>query len=166
MMKLTLPAILSGVMAASMALAMGTASATPLVSPAKVRTGPGAEWPVIAEIPANADVRVLACYSGWEGGWCQVRYHKVKGYVDAGQLAPSGSSNVIVAPIVTTDIANLRKGPGKNWPSLAVIPSSTPVDVAYCSQGWLFGWCQVNYKGQTGYVNSVLLQRQGAVYSQ
>jgi uncharacterized protein YraI len=90
----------------------------------------------------------------------------VKGYVDAGQLAPSGSSNVIVAPIVTTDIANLRKGPGTNWPSLAVIPSSTSVDVAYCSQGWLFGWCQVTYEGQTGYVNSVLLQRQGAVYSQ
>jgi len=158
--------LLGGLLAISMPVTMGAASATPLVSPAKVRTGPGAEWPVIAEIGAGADVRVLGCYSGWEGGWCQVRYHKVKGYVDAGQLAPSGTSNVIVAPVVTTDHANLRQGPGTNWPSLAVIPASTPVDVAHCTQGWLFGWCKVTYEGQTGYVNSVLLQRQGAVYAQ
>jgi uncharacterized protein YraI len=151
---------------ASIALIVVTASATPLASPAKVRTGPGTTWPVIAEIGAGADVRVLGCYSGWEGGWCQVRYRHVKGYVDAGELAPSGTSNVIVAPIVTRDLANLRKGPGTNWPSLAEIPPSTPVNVAHCAQGWLVGWCKVTYEGQTGYVNSVLLQRQGAVYSQ
>lgn len=48
--------------------------------------------------------------------------------------------------------------------SLAEIPPSTPVKVAHCAQGWLVGWCKVTYQGQTGYINSVLLQRQGAVY--
>ncbi len=165
-MQLKSLTLLGGIAAVSTAVMMGAASATPLVSPAKVRTGPGAEWPVIAEIGAGADVRVLGCSSGWEGGWCQVRYGKVKGYVDAGQLAPLGTSNVIVAPIVTSDIANLRQGPGTSWPSLAVIPASSPVDVAHCSRGWLYGWCKVTYEGRTGYVNSVLLQRQGAVYAQ
>ncbi len=142
------------------------ASASPLTSPANVRSGPGPRWPVVAQLPAGADVDVMGCYSGWEAGWCQVRRGPVTGYVNAGVLAPSGSSNVIVAPIVTNDLANLRQGPGKNWPSIAVIPPSTPVNVAYCSKGWLFGWCKVAYGGQTGFVNSVLLQRQGAVYNQ
>ncbi len=140
------------------------ASATPLVSPANVRSGPGPRWPVVAQVPAGADVDVLGCYAGWQAGWCQVRYGHVKGYVNAGELAPSGSSNVIVAPIVTRDLANLRQGPGKNWPAIGVIPPGAPVNVSHCSQGWLYGWCKVNFNGQTGYVNSVLLQRKGAVY--
>ncbi len=158
--------LLTGILAVSAAVAVGAAGAAPLVSPAKVREGPGAAWPVIAEIPAKEDVRVLGCYSGWNGGWCQVHYRKVKGYVDAGELAPSGTSNVVVAPIVTRDIADLRGGPGKNWPSLAEIPASTSVDVAYCSKGWVSGWCKLTYEGKTGFVNSVSLKRQGAVYGQ
>ncbi len=73
------------------------------MSPASVRTGPGHRWPVIAEIPAGADVQVQNCYAGWERGWCAVRFGSVKGYVEAGVLAPSGNDNVIVAPVVTND---------------------------------------------------------------
>ena len=143
---------------------MSAASANPLASPATVRSGPGIQWPTIAQIPAGADVKVQGCYAGWQGGWCQVRYGKLNGYVDIATLAPSGENNVIVAPIVTNDLVNLRKGPGSNWPTLAVIPSNTPVDVAYCSQGWLYGWCKVTYEGRTGFVNGLLLQRQGALF--
>jgi uncharacterized protein YraI len=136
-----------------------------LVSPATVRSGPGIQWPTIAQIPANVDVNVSGCYSGWGGGWCAVSWKKVKGYVQAGVLAPSGSNDVVVAPIVTIDHANLRKGPGSNWPSLAVVPSGTQIDVAYCSQGWLYGWCKAHYDGQTGFVNGLLLRRQSSPYA-
>ena len=95
-----------------------------------------------------------------------MQYGKVNGYVDVATLAPSGNNQVIVAPIVTNDLVNLRKGPGSNWPSLAVIPPNTPVNVAYCSQGWLYGWCKVNYEGHVGFVNGLLLQRQGALFQQ
>jgi uncharacterized protein YraI len=140
------------------------AAAHSLVSPATIRSGPGIQWPTIARIPAGADVNVSGCYSGWQGGWCAVQWKKVKGYVQVGALAPSGANDVIVAPIVTIDHVNLRKGPGTNWPSLAVVPSGTQVDVAYCSQGWLYGWCKVTYEGQTGFVNGLVLRRQSAPY--
>ncbi len=155
---------LIGASAAVLAGTAGEASAHSMVSPATVRSGPGIQWPTIARIPAGADVNVSGCYSGWQGGWCAVQWKKVKGYVQVGALAPSGANDVIVAPIVTIDHVNLRKGPGTNWASLAVIPSGTQVDVAYCSQGWLYGWCKVRYEGQTGFVNGLVLQRQSAPY--
>ena len=150
--------------AALLAAGIDGAAAHSLLSPATIRSGPGIQWPTIAQIPAGADVNVSGCYSGWGGGWCAVRWRKVKGYVQVGALAPSGANDVIVAPVVTNNHVNLRKGPGANWPSLAVIPSGTEVDVAYCSQGWLYGWCKVTYEGQTGFVNGLVLRRQDAPY--
>ncbi len=149
---------------AILATAADVAAAHSLVSPATVRSGPGIQWPTIAKIPAGVDVNVSGCYSGWGGGWCAVQWRKVKGYVQVGALAPSGANDVIVAPIVTINHVNLRKGPGSNWPSLAVIPSGEKIDVAYCSQGWLYGWCKVAYEGQTGFVNGLALRRQDAPY--
>lgn len=153
------------VIAAVSASSVGGASANSLTSPATVRSGPGIQWPTIAQIPAGANVGVSGCYSGWEGGWCQVKWRKVSGYVQAGALAASGATNVIVAPIVTINHVNLRKGPGFNWPSLAVVPSGTEVNVSQCSQGWLYGWCQVTYEGQTGFVNGLALRRQNSPYN-
>lgn len=150
---------------AAAAASTGGASAHSLTSPATVRSGPGIQWPTIAQIPAGVDVNVSGCYSGWDGGWCHVKWRKMSGYVQAGAMAPSGANNVIIAPIVTIDHANLRKGPGSNWPSLAVVPSGTPVNVSHCSQGWLYGWCQVNYEGQIGFVNGLLLRRQNSPYN-
>ena len=37
---------------------------TPLTSPATVFSGPGASWPVIAQIPAGGHVDVINCYGG------------------------------------------------------------------------------------------------------
>jgi uncharacterized protein YraI len=156
-------ALVAGVVVAT-AIASHPAAAKPLTSPALVRSGPGETWPVFAQIPAGANVHILNCYSGWDGGWCQVRHGKVTGYVDIGTLAPSGANNVEIAPYVTNNIVNLRKGPGYKWASIAAIPFNTPVNVAYCSQGWLSGWCKVSYEGQTGFVNAAGIQRKGVLY--
>jgi uncharacterized protein YraI len=40
------------------------AIAAKLTSPLNVRSGPGATWPVIATVPAGADVEVQSCESG------------------------------------------------------------------------------------------------------
>lgn len=80
------------------AASTGGASAHSLTSPATVRSGPGIQWPTIAQIPAGANVGVSGCYSGWEGGWRQVKWRKVNGYVQAGALAASGANNVIGVP--------------------------------------------------------------------
>jgi uncharacterized protein YraI len=142
-----------------------SASAASITSPANLRSGPGLKWPVLAAIPAGAEVDVINCYGGWKHDWCNVHYAGFNGFVLAYTLAPSGN-DVIVAPVVTTDLANVRKGPGKHWPVIAVLQPGTAVNVGYCAGGWLYRWCRVNLGDRTGYINSLLLKRQGALFAQ
>ncbi len=142
----------------------GVALASAVTSPATVRTGPGSRWPVIAEIPAGADVEVLSCGQGWKRAWCRVQYGATTGFVKAGTLAPSGSSDVVIAPVVTTDLANLRRGPGPKWAAIGVIPPSAEVNLLYCSHAWHGDRCKVSNEGMTGFVHGSLLQRQGAMF--
>ncbi|WP_442753790.1 SH3 domain-containing protein [Methylocystis sp. JAN1] len=150
--------------ALSTAVTAGAALAAPVTSPANVRSGPSAKWPVIAVIPAGADVRVLNCGGGWKRDWCRVAYGQTKGYVAAGVLAPSGANNVVVAPVVTTELANIYKGPGVNYPVVAVAPGGATVNKGGCVPGWQTHWCQVNYNGKVGYMMENLLEREGSLF--
>lgn len=139
------------------------AQAAPIESPATARSGPGYAWPVVAQIPAGTDVEILTCGQGWRHLWCQVEYEGGRGFVKSADLAPVGSGasgKVMVASVITTDLANLRTGPGVNWPVAAVIPAEETVNVLQCNKGWLSGWCKVAYEGETGWVNAGLLARQ------
>lgn len=147
----------------SAALAAATAFAAPVSSPANVRSGPSAKWPVIATIPAGADVQVLNCGGGWKRDWCKVSYGQVSGYVAAGVLAPSGN-NVVVAPVVTSELANLYKGPSPRYPVITAVPGGSRVNQGGCVAGWQTRWCQVNYDGKVGYMMENLLQREGALF--
>lgn len=143
----------------TIAFLASAAQASPVTSPANVRSGPSPKWPVIATIPAGADVQVLQCGGGWKRDWCQVSYGQIKGFVGAGVLAPSGN-NVVVAPVVTTALANLYKGPGTKFPVIAAVPGGVTVSKGACSASW----CQVNYDGKVGYMMENLLQREGALF--
>lgn len=145
------------------AFAASAALAAPVTSPANVRSGPSTKWPVVATIPAGADVQVLNCGGGWKRDWCRVSYGGMKGYVAAGVLAPAGK-NVVVAPVVTTELANLYKGPGVKYPVVAAVPGGATVNKGGCVMGWQTVWCQVNYDGKIGYMMENLLQRQGALF--
>lgn len=154
---------------AMLAASVGAASARPLVMTdvANMRSGPGARWPVIAQIPAEAKVHVINCGPGWKRDWCHVRYRLKKGYVAAATLAPSKSGrSVIVAPLVTRDITKLRSGPGESWKTVATIPPGTQVNASGCSKGWMNKWCKVHYEGRSGYVNGAFLKRKGALFAQ
>jgi uncharacterized protein YraI len=155
--------------AATLAGSIASAAARPtaVTDAANLRQGPGHRWPVIAIIPSDAQVDVLNCGPGWHRAWCHVRYEKFKGYVAAATLAPSASGrSVIVAPLVTRDITNVRKGPGTKWSTVATIPPGTQVASTGCIKGWGGGWCRVRYEGKNGYVRESMLKRRGALFSQ
>lgn len=141
----------------------GAALAAPVTSPANVRSGPSSKWPVVAVIPAGADVQLLNCGGGWKRDWCQVSYGQITGYVAAGVLAPSGNK-VIVAPVVTTELANLYKGPGVKYPVITAVPGGSRVNKGGCVAGWQTRWCQVNYDGKVGYMMEGLLEREDALF--
>jgi uncharacterized protein YraI len=158
----------AALVAATLAVSVGSATARPsaVTDPVNLRQGPGIKWAVLAVIPADAQVDVLNCGPGWRRDWCHVRYENFDGYVAAATLAPSASGkSVIVAPLVTSDLANVRSGPGMKWAITATLPPGTQVDSTGCTTGWGGGWCHVNFDGKTGYIHESLLYRRGALFT-
>jgi uncharacterized protein YraI len=143
-------------------LALDAAQAATAQSPATLRSGPGTAWRSIGKIPAGAEVRVLNCGEGWRHSWCRVRYGSMKGWVNAPALGTAGS-NVIIAPVVTTDAASLKRKASLFSSTLKIIPGGEKVDVLRCPNGIGNGWCRISYKGKTGFVRGGLLSRKGSV---
>ncbi|MGJ0424994.1 SH3 domain-containing protein [Methylocystis sp.] len=146
-------------------LAQDIAQATPAQSPAELRAGPGMSWKKIGQIPAGADVEVLSCNEGWTHSWCQVRYGSKTGWVNAPVLGTS-RSEVVIAPVVTTNAASLKKRASMFSRVIETIPGGEKVDVLGCPHGLGSGWCHVSYNGKTGFVRGGLLKRQGSVVPQ
>ncbi|MBY6242448.1 SH3 domain-containing protein [Methylosinus sp. Sm6] len=156
----------SPLLAAFFVLVAAMASAAPRIATdfSNMRSGPGAKWPVVAQIPAGAKVQLDNCGPGWKRDWCQVHFKGKRGFVPANTLAPT-SSSVVVAPLVTRDITALRSGPGNKWKAIAQIPPGQKIAASGCQQGWMSRWCKVTYEGKSGYVDRNYLKRKGAVFA-
>lgn len=156
----------SALVAALLSLVAASALAAPRIATdvSNMRSGPGAKWPVVAQIPAGAKVQLDNCGPGWKRDWCQVHYKGRLGFVPANTLAPT-SNSVVVAPLVTRDITAVRSGPGNSWKVVAKIPPGQKVAASACQQGWKTGWCKVTYEGKSGYVDRNYLKRKGAVFA-
>ncbi|WP_445679724.1 SH3 domain-containing protein [Radicibacter daui] len=51
---------------------------------------------------------------------------------------------------------NLRAGPGTDFPAAALIAAGAAVEIYGCLSGW--GWCEVGYNGNHGWVSGQYLQ--------
>lgn len=69
------------------------------------------------------------------------------------------SSMAYSAPVSSS--ANIRSGPGSNWPLITAIPVGTDVTALNCGEGWRHSWCQVEFGGMRGYVNGAVLATAG-----
>ena len=58
-------------------------------------------------------------------------------------------STAQAAPGAATGDVNLRTGPGTSYAKIATIPAGARVNVHGCSS-----WCQVTFRGQTGYASA------------
>jgi len=149
----------AGVFAAGSAFAK-----TPVTSPATVFSGPGSTYPVVAQIPAGAHVDVMNCYGGWNQGWCQVHYGKVKGFVRGVTLAPAGHGNVAIAPVVARYAIHIHKGPARNWPVAGIVSQGKTVNKGSCVSSWRGHWCRVTSGGVSGWAPEWELKRAGAIF--
>jgi uncharacterized protein YraI len=120
---------------------------------------------VIGVIEADTEMNVQNCGQGWERAWCQVQFGDKIGFVVASSLAPFGNT-VIVAPLVTTDLANVRSRPGTKWAIIGTIPPATQVNISSYSKGWGTSWCRMHFEGKTGYINRLFLERQDGLFPQ
>ncbi|CAN2532326.1 hypothetical+protein [Methylocapsa aurea] len=152
--------------AAALTLCAATASAAPRIATdiSNMRSGPGARWPVIAQIPAGAKIQLDNCGPGWKHDWCQIHYKGKRGFVAANTLEPT-MKTVVVAPLVTRATTAVRSGPGESWKVVTKIPAGRKVVSSDCQKGWMTSWCKVAYEGKSGYVNRNYLKRKGAVFA-
>ena len=68
-----------------------------------------------------------------------------------------GGFAAMAAPALVTADANVRRGPGRNFPVVAVIPGGSTVEVISCRGGW----CSVRFAALAGFVNAAFLDLGG-----
>jgi uncharacterized protein YgiM (DUF1202 family) len=123
---------------------------------ARLRSGAGTGYAVIASLPKGTEVRYLA-----DGGTANgYRWYKVRvlatgkeGFVAASLLsAPSGGTGtdpVIVGSAATTASVNLRSGPSTSNSVLRVVPAGTAVQISNTVQN---GFRYVIHNGLAGWI--------------
>jgi len=125
-----------------------------------VRSGAGTNFPVVGELPFNANgVQLEACSSS---GWCAVTYGCISGYSFAKYLhsgtggqpeSPyAGAYHVVDHPM--NQKLNVRAGPGTKYDVVAELPpQATGVNVSDCQvkEGFSMRWCSVQWQGISGW---------------
>lgn len=125
-----------------------------------VRAGPGKTYPVIGEIPYNANGADLgACSSS---GWCAVTYGCISGYSfgkylrrGAGRQTASrfaGNYRVVNHPL--DQMLNVRSGPSTKYTVVAELPpTATGIIVSDCQtqEGFSKRWCALEWRGISGW---------------
>jgi uncharacterized protein YgiM (DUF1202 family) len=123
----------------------------------KLRTGPGAQFRVIAEVQRDAKVQVV----GRDGDWVLIVSKKGNppGYIELSSIEPSSGDEraELSAPSVEGKYESLvntrvRSGPGHHYPVVAEIKKGTKINVVDEEKGWL----KVESKrgNKTGYVEA------------
>lgn len=135
-------------------VAAPTVVATPAVAPVpaeartgvmtddnvNMRTGPSTTSPIIAQLPVDARVQVLAQQPGWyrvatawnSDGWISSDFFKLEpiSATVAGNTSRIGSANVIDGPLP------LRAGAGANYPSVETLSEETLLDILTLQGDW------------------------------
>jgi uncharacterized protein YgiM (DUF1202 family) len=111
------------------------------VESTRVRTGPGPEFRVIAEIKANSRVNVV----GKDGEWLLIVSKKgnAPGFIEIASVKPStgDEQESVPTPIegryeVLTN-TQLRSGPGLHYPVVTNLAKGTTINVVNEEKGWL-----------------------------
>lgn len=107
----------------------------------KVRTGPGPQFKVIADVPSDAKVTAV----GRDGDWLLIVSKKgnAPGFIEMAAVQGGGSERrdstraATESKYQTTGDTQLRSGPGLHYPVVADLTKGTKITVVDNVQGWL-----------------------------
>ena len=111
--------------------------------PLNVRSQPGTNFPIVAEIPNGEAVTILSEQNGW--------YRVVTSNGTYGWVARQFVRFLNATGVVTTQGGNLnmRNGPSVGSPIVGSVPNGTVVEIIGLRGDWYEIWSQ----GRTGYVS-------------
>ena len=101
-----------------------------------------------AEALALVDYGTTVAVTGKSGGWYQVRYDGIEGYL-SGEYLDLRTSGLTGYGQVTADALNLRSGAGTGYETVTSLPNGAWVSVSGFENGWFY----VDYDGVSGYVS-------------
>ncbi len=106
-----------------------------------------------AEALALVDYGTTVAVTGKSGGWYQVRYDGIEGYL-SGEYLDLRTSGLTGYGQVTADALNLRSGAGTGYETVTSLPNGAWVSVSRFENGWFY----VDYDGVSGYVSGDYLE--------
>lgn len=106
-----------------------------------------------AEALALMDYGTTVAVTGKSGGWYQVRYDGIEGYL-SGEYLDLRTSGLTGYGQVTADALNLRSGAGTGYGTVTSLPNGAWVSVSRFENGWFY----VDYDGVSGYVSGDYLE--------
>lgn len=99
------------------------------------------------------DYGTTVAVTGKSGGWYQVRYDGIEGYL-SGEYLDLRTSGLTGYGQVTADALNLRSGAGTGYETVTSLPNGAWVSVSGFEDGWFY----VDYDGVSGYVSGDYLE--------
>jgi uncharacterized protein YraI len=127
---------------------------------ARLRSGPGTGYTILASLAKGTEVQYLA-YGGSANGY---EWHKVKviatgkdGFIAASLLSMPGSTGsdpVMIGTATTTAYVNLRSGPSTGHQVLRVVPYGASIQVSSTVQG---GFRYVIHNGLAGWMSDAYI---------
>ena len=102
-----------------------------------------------AEALALVDYGTTVAVTGKSGGWYQVRYDGIEGYL-SGEYLDLRTSGLTGYGQVTADALNLRSGAGTGYETVTSLPNGAWVSVSGFEDGWFY----VDYDGVSGYAGT------------
>jgi len=119
-----------------------------------LRSGPGTDYGVKLVMPAGATLKITGSY---KNGFYPVRYQGAKGWASAEYLAPvsvgpqPSVTGIPKGAARTTDMLNLRTGPGTGYDVRLVMPAGASLRV---TGSYKHGFYPVRYQGIKGWASA------------
>ncbi|HLZ71923.1 MAG TPA: peptidoglycan DD-metalloendopeptidase family protein [Dehalococcoidia bacterium] len=117
-----------------------------------LRGGPGENYPVLAVMPAGAQVPITGAAT--PDNWLPVQYNGQNGWADGVYLASAAAPAQTAASVLPADGLNLRSGPGTDQSVIIVIPGGSTVTILGAASN---GWVPVSYGSRAGWVEASYL---------
>lgn len=130
-----------------------------------VRSGPGTDYPVIGSLTHGMEVKVASVRGEKGNRWAKIRFEGLTSYVSAKHLVkvrgnkrvdmPAGDTGQSVKKYyVTSDILNVRSGPGMDNSVIGSLTHGMEVKVIAIESENKNRWAKIQFEGLTAYVSA------------
>jgi len=130
-----------------------------------VRSGPGTDYPVIGSLTHGMEVKAISVKGENGNRWAKIRFEGLTSYVSAKHIAkvrgnkrmdmpPEDTGRSVKKYYVTSDVLNVRSGPGTDYSVTGSLTHGMEVKVVSIEGENENRWAKIQFGGLTAYVSA------------